>query len=209
MKEYLQKLITQGEGVQLDFKNEISDSFKIAKSIVSFANVSGGILLIGVADNGKLVGIDNEEEIYMLNLAVINYVKPNLSLEYVKHKSSKGRIILECKVPKGDQPPYMAKDLNGKWMAYARYEDQCKKLSPVRFFMLQSNSELMEGHIYSENEIKVIDILKKAPEGLPKNQLIKRISVGYKEGLKTLANLLKCRVIKEIDSSNCWLYKLV
>lgn len=194
--------------MQLDFKHEISDSFKIAKSIVSFANVSGGILLIGVADNGKLVGIDNEEEIYMLNLAVINYVKPNLSLEYVKHKSSKGIIILECKVPKGDQPPYKAKDLNGKWTAYARYEDQCKKLSPVRFFMLQSNSELMEGNIYSENEIKVIDILKKAPEGLPKNQLIKRISVGYKEGLKTLANLLKCKIIKEIDSSNYWLYKL-
>lgn len=46
----------------LDFKFEISDSKKIARSLVAFANTDGGRLLIGVKDNGVISGIRSEEE---------------------------------------------------------------------------------------------------------------------------------------------------
>jgi predicted HTH transcriptional regulator len=50
--QYVKKLIAKGEHQQLDFKFEISDSRKIAKTLVAFANTNGGVLLIGVKDNG-------------------------------------------------------------------------------------------------------------------------------------------------------------
>lgn len=209
MEGRIQKLIAQGEGLHLDFKHQVSDSFKIAKSIVSFANKLGGTLLIGVSDSGKVVGIDNEEEIYMLDLAATNYVKPKLALTYVKHKSSKSNIVLECKVPKGEDSPYLAKDIDGKWTAYVRYEDECKKLSPVSFIMLQNNTLTLEESVFSQNEQKVIDLFNKDCKTFPKNQLIKRSGIGYNEGLKTLANLLRCNVIEELYESNHWVYKLV
>ena len=48
MSQHIKNLISQGEHQQLDFKYEISDSKKIARSLVAFANTDGGKLLIGV-----------------------------------------------------------------------------------------------------------------------------------------------------------------
>ena len=60
------KLIAQGEHQQQDFKFCINDSRKIARSLVAFANTDGGRLLIGVKDNGKIIGVRSDEEYYML-----------------------------------------------------------------------------------------------------------------------------------------------
>jgi len=59
-------LIAQGEHQQLDFKFEISDAAKIARSLVAFANTDGGKLLIGVKDNGVIAGVRSEEEKFMI-----------------------------------------------------------------------------------------------------------------------------------------------
>ena len=52
--EYLRDLINQGEHQQQDFKFEISDARKIARSLSAFSNTEGGRLLVGVKDNGKI-----------------------------------------------------------------------------------------------------------------------------------------------------------
>ncbi|MBU3926523.1 MAG: ATP-binding protein, partial [Bacteroidetes bacterium] len=54
---HIKRLINEGEHQHLDFKFEISDAAKIARSLVEFANTEGGTLLIGVNDNGSLIGI--------------------------------------------------------------------------------------------------------------------------------------------------------
>ena len=50
--ETLEKMISRGEGVQLDFKQSITNQKKIARTLAAFANNNGGKLLIGVKDNG-------------------------------------------------------------------------------------------------------------------------------------------------------------
>ncbi len=42
LPRYLNQLLALGENEQLDFKKEITSVHKIAKTIVSFANVKGG-----------------------------------------------------------------------------------------------------------------------------------------------------------------------
>ena len=54
---YIEKLIEQGEHQHLDFKFAVNDSRKIARSLVAFANTTGGKLLIGVKDNGTIAGV--------------------------------------------------------------------------------------------------------------------------------------------------------
>ena len=61
----LKRLIAEGEGVQLDFKFRIDDQKKIARTLSAFANTEGGKLLIGVKDNGKINGVNPEEEYYL------------------------------------------------------------------------------------------------------------------------------------------------
>ena len=70
-KFYIQKLIEEGEHEHQDFKYAISDARKIARSISAFANNDGGRLLVGVKDNGNIAGIPNEEDIYMLEYAML------------------------------------------------------------------------------------------------------------------------------------------
>ena len=51
-KQYILSLIAQGEHDHQDFKFQINDARKIARSLSAFANNDGGHLLVGVKDNG-------------------------------------------------------------------------------------------------------------------------------------------------------------
>ena len=76
--DYIHTLIAEGEHQQQDFKFEISDARKIAKTLSAFANTDGGRLLIGVKDNGRIAGVRSEEEKYMIEDKKIGHRnKPN------------------------------------------------------------------------------------------------------------------------------------
>ncbi len=120
---YIKKLIEQGEHQQLDFKYEISDSKKIARSLVAFANTDGGRLLVGVKDNGAIVGVHSDEEFYMVEGASKMYSRPEVSFA-VKKWIVDGKTILEIIVNKSNNRPHSAPDKDGKWLAYIRVVDQ-------------------------------------------------------------------------------------
>lgn len=67
----LQSLIQQGENTAVEFKAIPVRPETVAREMVAFANGSGGILLLGVADDGSCSGIDgigNTEE-WIMNIA--------------------------------------------------------------------------------------------------------------------------------------------
>ena len=75
----IKKLISEGEGVSLDFKKTITSCEKIARTMVSFANNKGGRLLIGVYDDGTIKGVKSEdEERYMITKAAHFFARPAL-----------------------------------------------------------------------------------------------------------------------------------
>lgn len=51
--------IARGEGKTLEFKEALPASERLVKTIVAFANTGGGKILVGVKDDGTIVGIDN------------------------------------------------------------------------------------------------------------------------------------------------------
>jgi len=120
---YIQKLISQGEHQQLDFKFEIADSRKIAKTFVAFANTDGGRLLIGVKDNRNIAGVRSEEEKYMAEAAATMYCSPNVKFDY-KEWIIDGKKVLEVYIPKGEDKPYYAHNEEDKWRVYIRVNDQ-------------------------------------------------------------------------------------
>jgi len=120
---HIRNLIAKGEGQELDFKYYISSASKIAKTLVAFSNSGGGRLLIGVKDNGNIVGVESEEEVYMIELAAERYCRPEVKLEMTSYDVD-GLVVLEVYVAPGSERPYYAKDENGKWLVYVRKEDQ-------------------------------------------------------------------------------------
>src|ERR1035437_5488365 len=120
---YIKRLIQEGEHQQLDFKFEISDSRKIAKTLVAFSNTDGGKLLIGVKDNGKIAGVRTDEEFYMVQAAADMYCKPIVTFES-KRWVVEGKTVLEVTIPKGKNLPYFAETEPDKWLAYIRVRDE-------------------------------------------------------------------------------------
>lgn len=123
MVHYIRRLIEQGEHQQLDFKFEISDSRKIARTLSAFANTDGGTLLVGVKDNGVIAGVRSEEEIHMVEAAAQMYCKPRIKFQ-TKEWEIEGKTVLEVYIPPEENGPVYAQSENGKWLAYLRVEDQ-------------------------------------------------------------------------------------
>ena len=120
---YITDLIAQGEHQQLDFKFEVSDSKKIARTLSAFANTDGGTLLIGVKDNGNIAGIRSEEEYYMIEAASEVYCRPKVPF-VAKEWNIEGKIILEVKVETSFAKPHKSPDKNDEYKSYFRVNDE-------------------------------------------------------------------------------------
>ena len=120
---YIQDLILQGEHEHQDFKYQITDARKIARSIAAFANNSGGHLLIGVKDNGNIAGVRSEEEIYMIETAAQMYCRPEQQVSY-KVFNINGKSVVKADIPEAREKPVEAPDDNGNWHVYYRVADE-------------------------------------------------------------------------------------
>lgn len=73
----IKELIAQGESTCLEFKRKIISPVKLAKELAAFANTKGGNLLIGVDDDGSIVGIESEKTaIELVNNVCDFYIDP-------------------------------------------------------------------------------------------------------------------------------------
>ena len=122
-QKYLRALIAEGEHQQLDFKFEINDARKIARTLSAFSNRNGGRLLIGVKDNGRISGVKSDEEFYMAESAATLYCKPEVTFETRNHQID-GKSVLEIYIPPVVRKPIYARDHDNRWMAYIRVEDE-------------------------------------------------------------------------------------
>ena len=122
-QKYLRSLIAEGEHQQLDFKFEINDARKIARTLSAFSNTSGGRLLIGVKDNGRIRGVQSDEEYYMAESAATLYCKPEVLFE-TRTYQVEGKSVLEIYIPPVARKPVYAQDLHKRWMAYMRVADE-------------------------------------------------------------------------------------
>lgn len=126
----IEELIAQGEHQQLDFKFEVSDSKKIARTLSAFANTDGGRLLIGVKDNGNITGIQGDEEYYMIEAASKLYTRPNVPFTATRWEIN-GKSVLEIYIAPGNNKPYYAPDKDEKYKAYIRVADENKLANEV------------------------------------------------------------------------------
>ena len=122
-KHPIELLIEEGEHQQLDFKFEVSDSKKIARTLSAFANTDGGRLLIGVKDNGNISGIRSEEEYYMIEAASKMYTRPEVSFEATRWEVN-GKTVLEVYIAPSPDRPHTAPDKDDKYKAYIRVADE-------------------------------------------------------------------------------------
>jgi predicted HTH transcriptional regulator len=57
----IRKLIAQGEGVTVEFKTRFTTDKAIARHLVAFANSQGGIVIFGVGDTKRILGLSRAD----------------------------------------------------------------------------------------------------------------------------------------------------
>jgi predicted HTH transcriptional regulator len=140
LDRYIRNLILQGENQHLDFKFEISDAKKIARTFSAFANTEGGKLLVGVKDNGTIAGIHTDEEVYMIESAAHLFCKPKV--DYIlKPWQVDGKTILEVTIGESTQKPHLAPWKENLWKAFVRIKDENFLANSVQVEVWKKNRE--------------------------------------------------------------------
>ncbi len=206
MSTYIKNLINQGEHVQLDFKYEISDAQKIAKTISAFSNTEGGTLLLGVKDNGAIAGVQSDEEYYMVESAAQMFCKPEVPFD-VKKWDVDGKSVLEVIIPKNGKEPCYSKTKDG-WRAFIRQEDQNLMVNTVVIEAWKRKHEKNGVLIkYTEKEKILLSFLERNRSiTMAKYTRIAKISKPMAE--KILVNMLLVDLIEPIITDKGTSYKL-
>ena len=80
-EDFVNLLLKENEGLKLEYKQQISSQEKIAKTLSAMSNTAGGMILIGISDQRKIIGIDPEEERYMITAANESFCLPKANLD--------------------------------------------------------------------------------------------------------------------------------
>lgn len=204
---YIQKLVAEGEHVHQDFKFAISDARKIARSLSAFANTSGGRLLVGVKDNGKIAGVRSEEEIYMIEAAASMYCNPPLEVKNNIYKVE-GKDVLEVCIAENKEKPVCAIDETGRSWAYIRIADENILATPVHLSLWkQSDKEKKVIVTYTDKEKHLLEILS-CRGMLTLNQCIRLTRMPRKLVVTLLADFIRFDLVEQIFKEHTFYFKL-
>ncbi len=143
-RSQLDELIAQGEHSRLEFKRQLSAASRIARTLAAFANTSGGILLIGIADDGKIRGVSSEfKEVEKIEDATDRLIQPALSVSY-QTLTPDGRIVLIVTVSESAEKPHYLIDDSGKRTIYVRAKDKSIPTNNLIITADTANRELLK-----------------------------------------------------------------
>lgn len=206
-KLYLQQLIEEGEHQQQDFKFEISDARKIARSLSAFANTDGGRLLIGVKDNGRIAGVRSEEEVYMIEAAAQLYCSPQVEIA-MRTYTVEGKTVLIAEIPKAVEKPVQAQVAPGKYMAYVRIADENILATAVHLAVWrQKNSPKGSLVEYTDREQLLLDYLAEHGEiTVSKYSRLARLS--YRSAVDYIARFVRFGLLDICFEHHKFFYRL-
>ena len=201
-KRYIQRLISEGEHQQQDFKYKVEDAVKLAKSVSAFANTDGGRLLIGVRDDGHMSGVRDEEEIYMMHQAAYRYCRPQASIKFDTYHVApqettgggrKMRTIVVATVPPSDRRPVCAIGNDGRQRAYIRIADENIVASPVHLAIWREAQNPQGAMMtYTDMVRKLMDSLQ--GQRLTLNQVVRRSAIPRHKVVTLLARLIRFHI---------------
>jgi ATP-dependent DNA helicase RecG len=147
----LRARILRWEDPHTDFKESVSSSMELAKDLVCFANSDGGQLVIGVANDRTLIGVDDTDSL-MLKVDDVAYHSCSPPVTVVPETVIlDGKQIVVLNIAKGDQRPYATR--SGQY--YIRSGSRCRSASREELLRLFQASQAF---FYDEQPLTRLDL---------------------------------------------------
>lgn len=164
----LKRLAAMGEGTRLEFKNRVPRASRIAREVVALANTEGGRVLVGVDDDGSVVGVkDIDEEAYALREALDQLVDPPLDVVMLRVRVSKRREVLVVDVPASHERPHFLlpdplgdADQSGRKTAFVRVADASVEASRAAVDLMKADRRGDSvAFTFGDNERRLLEFL--------------------------------------------------
>ncbi len=197
----LHELIARGEGEELEFKQKTTHPHRISRTLVSLANTRGGLVLVGVDDAGRILGVrDAEEELFVLREAARHYIEPPLTNLQFQEYNEDGRTVLIVTVPESRDKPHRAQVAPDDWRGFVRVRDTSVQTSGLTEKILerQQPESRFEQIPLDKNELAVLDYLKTHPR-ITLAQFMKLVNFGKRRAFQTLIKLVLHGYIRHHD----------
>ena len=109
-KQDVFELIANGENSSVEFKLDNIRPEQLAKEAVGMANLQGGVILLGVDDEGNIVGITRQNlEEWVMNTVFGRYVHPIIIPHYQEIQLAGNKRIAVVSVSAGTAKPYVVR----------------------------------------------------------------------------------------------------
>ncbi len=176
----LKKIIAQGEGLYLDFKFRIDDQKKIARTLSAFANTQGGDLLIGVKDNGKIVGVEPSEEFHMITGAAEIYCNPPVQFESTIWQEDH-KMVLQITIKKSEKIKHKSPDEEGKPKIYIRVKDETTLANKILIETWKyQNKEIRRPEKFDEPQLQLIKAINEL-QPVTLSKLYRKSELKYRQ----------------------------
>jgi predicted HTH transcriptional regulator len=197
----LKLLIEEGEGFELEFKRKVSTPIKVARTLMSFANTKGGIVLFGVDDDRTIVGVGSEkEEIEMIQTAANVFCDPPLQtiIDTVPYK---GKDVVVVTIEESDQKPHYLnvdeEENNGGTRVFIRVNDMTVEASKEVVHILQAEKPDSPPLriVIGDSERRLFEYLDEN-ERITVNQFSKIVNVSHRRASRSLIQLVRAGVLR-------------
>ncbi len=98
-------ILQEGETQRIEFKSSVQK--ELAHDICAFLNSDGGVILIGVNDEGNVVGVDNINKEKQILSNIMNSINPHVEVNTfsidLSFMEKSGKYVLGIEVKKGDK----------------------------------------------------------------------------------------------------------
>ncbi len=107
IRSEVMRLIGDGESSGVEFKLDGIDNRDLAKEIVAFANLAGGVILLGVADDGAIMGTDRDDlEEWVMETCRVKIDPPIIPYFEWHRDLEHGKDVALIKIVAGPDKPY-------------------------------------------------------------------------------------------------------
>jgi predicted HTH transcriptional regulator len=125
----LKRLVSNGEGPSLEFKRKATFPEKIVRGMIAFANTNGGIVLIGIGDDGSIPGLKHpEDELHVMQEA-LRKVRPALDTKTTLIPIGNSRTVIQYEISESKRKPHYILGANNVKESFVRVEDKSIKAS--------------------------------------------------------------------------------
>ncbi len=206
----LRKQVAGGEGLQMEFKRKVAYPDKVVRELIAFANTLGGVLLIGVDDDGTLPGVRYpEEEIIDVKRALQKHAQPRVGIKSEVLALNKKKFVVRLVVAPHPQRPVFFVHPDGKKECYVRHNDQSMKASyEMREIIRQSKWKKDIQFTFGEAESKLFSYLQ-AHSSITLSQFRAAVPLSRNEASAKLIKLVLANLLRITPSDKGDLYSRV